>query len=53
MVKRIINWFKKLGLTIEFAPALTFFGVLTVSVGKIAWNPDKWGEGEKKRLLTF
>ena len=59
-IDKIKNWLKKsnyskYGIKTEINPAITLFGMLTVSMGKLETgpNPDKWSEKEKNSLADF
>ncbi len=52
--KKIKEWLKKQGINIELNPALTFFGIITFSLGKaigeVKINPDKWSKEQEEKI---
>ena len=58
-IDKIINWLKrsysKYGIKIEINPALTLFGIITFSMGKLETdpNPDKWSKKDKNSITDF
>lgn len=49
---KIVEWLQKWNIRLEFSPAITFFGWLTVSFGKISWDSNNWSNKEKEIIAN-
>ena len=49
----IKKWLEKKNISIELSPEVTLFGVITIRIGKVAIDPNKWNKLEENEINDF
>ncbi|HUV02820.1 MAG TPA: ATP-binding protein [Desulfobacteria bacterium] len=51
-LKKLKEWLQKRGIEIDVHPAITFFGIITVSAGELEIHPEKWSKEEEEKVTA-